>query len=67
MGTIISVTMITILGIAIGVFAYYKNNGAHTHDVAMDPVYDYIDMDDGSTFPIKHSLETATNTAYGTK
>ena len=55
---------ITVLGIAIAVLAYCKKNGTPTKD----PVYDYIDTAVG-TFPIqpiRYSLETATNKAYGT-
>ena len=67
MGTVVGFVLvaITVLGIAIAVLAQCKKNVTHTED----PVYDYIDTDDGPTFPmqpISYSMETATNTAYGT-
>ena len=66
---------ITVLGIAIAVLVYCKKNVTQTEDPVYDyidmehPLYDYIDTDDGPTFPmqpISYSMETATNTAYGT-
>ena len=75
-GTVAGVlAAITVLGIAIAVVVYCKKNVKHTEDPLYDYIdtedrlYDCIDTDDGPTFPmqpISYSLETATNTAYGT-
>ena len=53
---------ITVLGIATAVLAHCKKKVK-----LMDPVYDYIDRNDGSvTIPMQPLLNTATNKANGT-
>ena len=63
LGAVAGCFPLVVLAIAITVIVYCKKKVTHTED----PVYDYIDTDDGSPMqPISYSLETATNTAYGT-